>query len=244
MALVVNGDDFGMDEGVNRAITQAFERGLIDRTTLMANMPGAQDAMKIAKERGFIDRVGIHINLTSGVPLTKKMRTDRVMCGEDGRFSGDFARSLRTRFFLPKETENHLESELRAQLDMYRSLGGTLWHIDSHHHVHTDPSVYRVLRKVIRDYPVTSVRLTRNMFRGGNPLMRIYKTFFNMSVRRLCDGDPRYFGSAQDYEEYIKYRPDIAKDHEVEVMVHPVYDSAQNLCDISHGVYRKLERLH
>ncbi|MBQ6129807.1 MAG: ChbG/HpnK family deacetylase, partial [Lachnospiraceae bacterium] len=120
----------------------------------------------------------------------------------------------------------------------------TLWHIDSHHHVHTDPSVYRVLRKVIRDYPVTSVRLTRNMFRGGNPLMRIYKTFFNMSVRRLCDGDPRYFGSAQDYEEYIKYRPDIAKDHEVEVMVHPVYDSAQNLCDISHGVYRKLERLH
>ncbi len=207
-------------------------------------MPGAQDAMKIAKERGFIDRVGIHINLTSGVPLTKKMRTDRVMCGEDGRFSGDFARSLRTRFFLPKETKNHLESELRAQLDMYRSLGGTLWHIDSHHHVHTDPSVYRVLRKVIRDYPVTSVRLTRNMFRGGNPLMRIYKTFFNMSVRRLCDGDPRYFGSAEDYEEYIKYRPDIAKDHEVEVMVHPVYDSAQNLCDISHGVYRKLERLH
>lgn len=244
MALVVNGDDFGMDEGVNRAITQAFEQGLIDRTTLMANMPGAQDAMKIAQERGFIDRVGIHINLTSGVPLTKKMRTDRVMCDKDGRFSGDFARSLRTRFFLPKETKNHLESELRAQLNMYRKLGGTLWHIDSHHHVHTDPSVYRVLRKVIRDYPVTSVRLTRNMFRGGNPLMRIYKTFFNMSVRRLCDGDPRYFGSAQDYEEYIKYRPDIAKDHEVEVMVHPVYDSAQNLCDISHGVYRKLERLH
>lgn len=233
-----------MDEGVNRAITQAFEQGLIDRTTLMANMPGAQDAMKIAQERGFIDRVGIHINLTSGVPLTKKMRTDRVMCDKDGRFSGDFARSLRTRFFLPKETKNHLESELRAQLNMYRKLGGTLWHIDSHHHVHTDPSVYRVLRKVIRDYPVTSVRLTRNMFRGGNPLMRIYKTFFNMSVRRLCDGDPRYFGSAQDYEEYIKYRPDIAKDHEVEVMVHPVYDSAQNLCDISHGVYRKLERLH
>lgn len=244
MALVVNGDDFGMDEGVNRAITQAFERGLIDRTTLMANMPGAQDAMKIAKERGFIDRVGIHINLTSGVPLTKKMRTDRVMCDKDGRFSGNFARDLRTRFFLPKETENHLESELRAQLDMYRSLGGTLWHIDSHHHVHTDPSVYRVLRKVIRDYPVTSVRLTRNMFRGGNLLMRIYKTFFNMSVRRLCDGDPRYFGSAEDYEEYIKYRPDIIRENEVEVMVHPVYDSAQNLCDISHGVYRKLERLH
>lgn len=72
MALVVNGDDFGMDEGVNRAITQAFEEGRIDRTTLMANMPGAQDAMKIAKERGFIDRVGIHINLTSGVPLQRR----------------------------------------------------------------------------------------------------------------------------------------------------------------------------
>lgn len=240
MALVVNADDFGKDESVNRAITEAFENRLIDRTTLMANMPAATEAMELARQHGFAAKVGLHINLTSGQPLTEKMRNDRVMCDENGRFSGDFARSFKTRFFLPKETSSHIEEELRAQLDMYRKLGGTLWHVDSHHYVHTDPSVWRVLKKAMKDYPVTSVRLTRNMYRGGNPLMRIYKTLFNISVKRVCKNRPEYFGSAADYDEFTKGRPGLIRDHEVEVMVHPVYDNDGKLCDIFHGVFRDL----
>ena len=244
MALVVNGDDFGMNESVNAAIVEAFDKGLIDRTTLMANMPAAKEAMELAKEHGFSDRVGIHINLTAGVPLTESMKKDPVMCNSKGEFSSEFARNLRMRFFLPKATEENVECELRAQLNRYGQLGGTLWHIDSHHHVHTDPSVWRVLKKVMKDYPVTSVRLSRNMYSGGNLLMRIYKALFNSSVKHVSSGNPEYFGSAEDYREFSKTRPDPGKNHNIEVMVHPVYDSGKNLSDIHHGVYHKLERLH
>ena len=231
MALIVNADDFGLNESVNAAICEAFEKGLIHRTTLMANMPAAEAAMELAKERGFIDKVGLHINLTSGTPLTQSMRADRIMCSESGEFSADFARSMKTRFFLPAKTGKNVEAEIRAQLDRYKELGGVLWHVDSHHHVHTDPSIWRVLKKVIKDYPVDSVRLSRNMYRGGNPLMRIYKALYNMSVRRQCKGHPEYFGSAEDYRSFEPDHPGLAENHEVEVMVHPVYDDKWELKD-------------
>lgn len=232
-----------MNEGVNAAICEAFEKGLIDRTTLMANMPFAEEAMELAKQKGFADRVGVHLNLTSGKPLTSEMASDPLMCNTAGEFSADFARSMKTRFFLPARTVNVTEREIRAQLDRYRELGGTLWHIDSHHHVHTDRSVWSILKKVMRDYPVTSVRLSRNMYTGGNPAKRVYKAMINASIKRFCGKKPGYFGSAPDYAEYLQRSPDLCKVHNVEVMVHPVYDSKGILSDVCAGEFHKLERL-
>jgi hypothetical protein len=231
LAVIVNADDFGIDTGVNEAIKEAFEKKLIDRTTLMVNMPYAKDAMEIARREGFDGRVGIHLNLTSGRPLTEDMASDRIMCDDGGEFTADFARSLKRRFFLPSKTSENIERELRAQLDGYRKLGGTLWHVDSHHHVHTDPSVWRVLKRVLRDYPVTSVRLGRNMYRGGNPLMRLYKVMLNASIKRFCSDDVRYFGSMTDYEEYEPYIGPSSRNTNVEIMVHPVYDDKNRVCD-------------
>ena len=100
MAIIVNADDFGMSRSVNAAITEAFKKGLIDRTTLMANMPFAAEAMEIARREGFDGKVGIHLNLTSGKPLTEDVASDRVMCDDSGEFTADFARNFKTRFFL------------------------------------------------------------------------------------------------------------------------------------------------
>lgn len=244
MALTVNADDFGFSESVNTAIAEAFAKKLIDRTTLMANMPCARKAMELARKEGFSDKVWIHVNLTSGHPLVEELSKDAVMCDPAGEFSADFARNMKTRFHLPKETSSLVEKEIRAQFDMYRELGGTLWHVDSHHYVHTDPSIWKILKKVIEDYPVTSVRLTRNMFTGGSRLMHIYKSMLNRSIRRFCAGNPVYFGSAEDYASYFADPAAASAKYDIEVMVHPVYDESGTLCDIYHEKYHKLTQLH
>ncbi len=244
MAIIVNADDFGMSNEVNEAIADAFERGLIDRTTLLVNMPMAEPAMQIAAEKGFGDRVGIHLNLTAGCPLTEEMAKDPVMCNAAGEFTADFARSLGTRFYLPRTTRQNVEREIRAQLDMFGRLGAKLWHVDSHHHVHTDPSIWHILKKVLPSYPVVSVRLGRNMYRGGNPLMHIYKFILNLSIKRFCREKPSYFGSVRDYESYAERSSDTAGRFNVEVMVHPVYDGKKNLCDATFGELHELYRLH
>lgn len=236
MSLIVNADDFGISNEVNNAIAEAFEKGYINRTTLMTNMPYAKEAMDIARNRGFIDRVGIHLNLTSGRPISEGISKDTVMCDANGEFTADFARNMKTRFFLAKKTSANIEEELTAQLEEYKRLGGTLWHVDSHHHVHTDPSVWKVLKKVLKRYPVTSVRLGRNMYKGGNPLMHIYKFLLNSSIKSFCKNKENLFGSAQDYDNYTSgiEAGELVNLHDelaIEIMVHPMYDDNGTVTD-------------
>lgn len=231
-----------MNDAVNAAICEAFDLGLIDRTTLMVNMPKAEEGVKLAKEAGFIDKVGLHLNLTSGKPLTDRLAKDNIMCNSAGEFTADFARNLKTRFFLPRHTLDAVEGEIRAQLDRYGELGGVLWHIDSHHHVHTDPSIWKILKKVIRDYPVKSIRLGRNMFATPSIPNRIFKLFLNASIRRRCEVKPDLFGSRADFDAYAVRKRERLRKSNVEVMVHPVYDASQVLSDIRSGEYFELTR--
>lgn len=236
MSLIVNADDFGISREVNEAIVKSFEKGLINRTTLMVNMPYAKEAMELASEHGFADRVGLHLNLTAGVPLTEDMSKDSVMCA-DGSFSAEFARNMKTRFVLPAQTAQLVRKEIVAQLNMYKELGGKLWHIDSHHHVHTDPSVYTQLVKAIKNYPVTGIRLGRNMYRGGNPVMHMYKAVLNASIRKRCYVRPDFFGSSADFSGYTQSLKNSEEKkcftdrYEVEVMVHPMINEEGKLTD-------------
>ena len=70
--LIVNADDFGLTEGVNRGIIQAFREGILTSATLMANAPAFEDAVARAKE---------HQNFGSGLPF-----------GADRRARGGIAR--------------------------------------------------------------------------------------------------------------------------------------------------------
>ena len=70
--LIINADDFGLNTSVNHAIIESFEKGLINSTTLMANMPGFEEAIELAHKNNIIDKIGIHLCLTEGEPITKK----------------------------------------------------------------------------------------------------------------------------------------------------------------------------
>lgn len=67
MPIIINADDYGKNEEINQAISEAFEKKYITRTTLMVNMPYTDKAVELAKQKGFSDRIGIHLNL-GGMP--------------------------------------------------------------------------------------------------------------------------------------------------------------------------------
>jgi predicted glycoside hydrolase/deacetylase ChbG (UPF0249 family) len=48
LILIINADDFGISPQVNKVILNDFKNGLITSTTLLANMPGFEDAVNIA----------------------------------------------------------------------------------------------------------------------------------------------------------------------------------------------------
>ena len=139
--VIVNADDFGLTEGVNRGIVSCHRAGNVTSTTLMVNMPAVEHALCCADDNPQL-AVGWHANLTQGLPVFISSRRSALL-GDDGTFMqrGRLARRLLMRR-VPKAV---LEDELQAQYQRYLSFGRRPTHIDSHQHVHAFPQVFDVL---------------------------------------------------------------------------------------------------
>jgi len=112
-ALIVNADDFGASDGVNRGIVEAHVRGIVTSTSLMVTGAAAAGAAKLSRQHPALG-IGLHWDLDSE--------------GEAPEWDFDDAPAVRT--------------ELRRQLAaFYELIGRPPTHLDSHHHVHRTPEI-------------------------------------------------------------------------------------------------------
>ncbi len=223
--MIINADDFGYSKSVNRAIDDCFKQKLINRSTIMVNMPCAEEAVILAKENGYFDCVGLHINLTEGKALSKEC-AESELCDENGFFKGIFHKSFKSRLYLNNDIKYAMFCEVRAQMEKYIEMGFTLMHADSHNYIHSYFSVYTQVRKLLKTYGFKSVRISRNIAAEKLSLpFKIYKTLFNGMIKNLkVNGKKihttKYFCSVQDFVA-SNDKVNIKKD--IEFMTHPDY---------------------
>lgn len=236
--LIINADDFGKNEGRTRAILEAFERGLITNTTLMVTNAYAEKAVKLARKAGVADRIGLHLNMTEGLPLTDDIKRVPNFCDKDGRFNQKFHLSSSSRLFLPKEAQSAVEKEVVAQLRRYLELGLTEMHLDSHHHSHTDISIARILFPIAKHMGFKSCRRSMDIKPSGRAVCKMaYKRLYNAYLSR-------YFASSDKFLSVTDFLSNIEAYHGqcVELMVHPIrcangYGSPEDLRDKCIGEY-------
>ena len=48
--VIVNADDFGSSEGINRGIIEAHETGIVTSASLMVNAPATEAAVELARD--------------------------------------------------------------------------------------------------------------------------------------------------------------------------------------------------
>ncbi|MBQ9503710.1 MAG: ChbG/HpnK family deacetylase [Lachnospiraceae bacterium] len=226
--IIINGDDFGISREVNKAISECFEERILTSTTLMVNMPYADEAVELAKEQGFYESVGLHFNLTGGTPLTDSIKAMKRFCRKNGTFNAYFQKHTASRLRLTKEELACVAEEAEAQIRKYISYGLPARHLDSHHHVHTNLPVWRVLVPLLHKYDFRSVRLSRNLFKRTAPLNAVYKKFFNSGLKKSRFITTDYFGSFKDLQ---KCRRMLKDNTLLELMLHPMYSEDGELCD-------------
>ena len=118
--LVVNGDDFGASEGINRGIVEAHVHGILTSASLMVTGCATEEAAALSREHPRLG-VGLHWDVW----------------GEDER-------AFDTRD-LPAVRE-----EFARQLDAFRVLmGRDPTHVDSHQHAHLEPHVRDEFAKLV-----------------------------------------------------------------------------------------------
>jgi len=154
--LIVNADDFGLTESVNRGILDAHRRGILTSTTLLANGAAFESAVSLALATPRLG-VGVHLNLTQGRPISDP-REVASLVNERGCFCGEPA-GLLTRILTGKLHLADVEREWRAQIDKVRGAGIAVTHLDGHKHVHMLPPLFPIVLRLAREYGISGVRL-------------------------------------------------------------------------------------
>lgn len=227
MKLIINADDFGLEEDVNEAIDICLKKDSIQRTTLMVNMPYSHDAAVLAHRNQYEKKVGLHINLIEGQPLTESIKKT-LLCNKNGNFNGMFFKKITNRFYINKNTKKAIEQEIEAQIKKYFDMGMLPTHIDSHQHSHVNISILKIVLKLAKKYDFKSIRLARNMpLKKISLTKQIYKKVVNNKIIKYnmnkCDiNNKQFFGSKADCEIEDISKNIYYDDAFVEMMVHPI----------------------
>lgn len=165
--LIVNADDFGLTDGINRAVADLNDAGALRSATLMAEAPRFEDAVRIAQQRPALG-VGCHIVLVDGVPAADPASIPSLLGPSRSRTDppefrttlGAFVRELS----LGRIAREDIEREASAQILRLQGAGIAVTHVDTHKHTHIFPVV---LDGVTRAAKACGVRAIRNPFEPG-----------------------------------------------------------------------------
>jgi hopanoid biosynthesis associated protein HpnK len=156
-SLIVNADDLGWTEGVNRGILEAFQHGIVTSASLIAN--GAAFAGGVAAARSAPGLgVGVHLNLSDGPPLANP-KTVTTLLNKNGEFAGGPERLLlrRARRGL---LLTEVETEWDAQIRKVRDAGIATTHLDGHKHVHMLPGLFEIVLKLAKRHGIGAIRVS------------------------------------------------------------------------------------
>ncbi len=219
--IVINADDLGYSGPVNRAILHCFRQGLIQSASLMTGMPATSEAIAMFKDSGFGSSLGVHVNLTEGRPVTDF--NIRKFLNEDGTWNKEV--TTKSLLFLGKRSRDAFYKEISAQIRIAEDAGLIPSHINSHHHVHTQPAFFPLFLKLglEKGYPL---RIAQT-YRSGSRLKGLYRGLINRRLQKEKAGFSGYFETLHSFIADAD-RITVGK---VELMVHPVYSADGSLTD-------------
>jgi predicted glycoside hydrolase/deacetylase ChbG (UPF0249 family) len=212
--VIVNADDFGLNESENAVILRAFQTGLISSATAMANMPAFAVACAIAQHPLLLGRIGLHFNLTYGRPLSQAILEQPAFCSPSGEFELDLARH---RLWLNRRARQAVEEELEAQWQRCLDLGLRPCHLDSHQHVHNIWPIGEIVARFAARQGV-AVRPARNFGHNIGPGKRLFKTLLNLRLRSLAGATADHVCTPADLRNSSP-----PTDGLLEVIIHPCF---------------------
>ena len=154
--LIVNADDFGLTSGVNRAILQLHQAGVLTSATMMANAGATTEATEIALAATSLG-VGCHVVLVDGEPVLDPHELPTLVDHDTGRFHSSLGGFL-SRLFTGRIRTSEIEAEIAAQIALLQSRGVRLTHIDSHKHTHMFPAVLRPMLRAAKKAGIYRIR--------------------------------------------------------------------------------------
>ncbi|HET9697364.1 MAG TPA: ChbG/HpnK family deacetylase [Terriglobales bacterium] len=195
--LIINADDFGLTSGVNRAIVEAHQQGVVTSTTLMATGRAFSDAAQQSHTLPKLS-VGCHVVLVDGQPTCRPeqvrsllmpsrreglpfspvrdghMRTVAATAAPTARFYDGFGQ-LALLSVKGRVHSDQVQAEAGSQIECLQHAGINVSHVDAHKHTHMLPQVADAIMRAARDRGIRAIR---------NPFVPLRIVIFSHVLRR------------------------------------------------------------
>lgn len=158
--LIVNADDYGLTEGVSRAILRAHTDGIITSTSVLTLAPGFDRSVGWLADHPSLG-TGAHLAAVGEDPPLLTAREVPTLVDRRGRMHYSW------RQFLPlaaarRIDPDDLRREFSAQLDLLLGAGVAVDHLDTHQNIHLWPMVRDVVLELGEARGVKVIRVTRS----------------------------------------------------------------------------------
>ncbi|HKV23917.1 MAG TPA: ChbG/HpnK family deacetylase [Candidatus Acidoferrum sp.] len=155
--LIVNADDLGWTEGVNRGIAEAHRNGIVTSASLIANGVALALAVELARTTPGLG-VGVHLNLSDGEPAAPPELVTSLL-NDDCKLEAK-PESLLLRLARRAVSLEEIEREWDAQIQKIRDFGITPTHLDGHKHVHMLPGLFEIALRLGKRHAIPAIRIS------------------------------------------------------------------------------------
>lgn len=155
-SLIVNADDLGWTEGVNRGIVEAHRNGIVTSASLLANGSAFASGVEVARSVPGLG-VGVHLNLSDGPPVAARELVTSLV-NDRGEFEGG-PENLLLRVARGGLALHEVEQEWEAQIEKVRDAGIQPTHLDGHKHVHMLPGLFEIALRLAKRYGIGAIRV-------------------------------------------------------------------------------------
>jgi chitin disaccharide deacetylase len=155
--LIVNADDLGWTDGVNRGIVEAFHHGIVTSASLLANRAAFAGGVEAARSAPALG-VGVHLNLSDGAPVAAREMVTSLL-NDDGELASG-PESLLLRRVRRGLLLTEVETEWDAQIQKVRDAGIAPTHLDGHKHVHMLPGLFEIALRLAKRHGIGAIRVS------------------------------------------------------------------------------------
>jgi predicted glycoside hydrolase/deacetylase ChbG (UPF0249 family) len=155
--LIVNADDLGWTEGVNRGIAETHRNGIVTSASLLANGRAFVSGGELARTTPGLG-VGVHLNLSDGEPVAGRELVTTLL-NERGELEGR-PKSLLLRLARRSILLEEVEREWNAQIQKVRDSGIEPTHLDGHKHVQMLPGLFEIALRLAKRHGIRAVRVS------------------------------------------------------------------------------------
>lgn len=145
--LIINADDFGLDEDSFKSTVLLFEKKILSSATIMTDMPYTNEAIQFAIEKQDQFSFGLHFNIVDDHSAYYGSNSLTIENSNKFKSSNEQRKSA----LLYKLNSIDIQEEFECQITSLLKAGVKVSHIDSHGYLHKFTQIINAIKPIIKN---------------------------------------------------------------------------------------------